>query len=164
VQELLWPGGQWAHGNSIVAHDLAILVVANVFSKSGRGSQFAERQHAGAILVHPPTDISYYTSPMAMGKRKRARQPAMWVPTTDLPTAARHPFYRRLNELLREHGFDDFSEAQCASFYADPMGLGSSAGLRRNGKPVAGRVPCFDGRLPRASSRLCLRCGSSVWS
>jgi hypothetical protein len=52
---------------------------------------------------------------MAMGKRKRDRQPAMWVPTTDLPTAASHPFYRRLNQLLREHGFDDFAEAQCVS-------------------------------------------------
>jgi hypothetical protein len=25
-----------------------------------------------------------------------------------------HPFYARLNQLLREHGFDDFAEAQCA--------------------------------------------------
>jgi len=46
----------------------------------------------------------------------------MWVTTTDLPTAASHPFYRRLNQLLREHGFDDFAEAQCASFYAQTMG------------------------------------------
>ena len=59
---------------------------------------------------------------MAMGKRKRDRQPTMWVPTTELPTAASHPFYRRLNQLLREHGFDDFVEAQCASFYAETMG------------------------------------------
>src|ERR1700731_452 len=59
---------------------------------------------------------------MAMGKRKRDRQPAMWVATTDLPTGASHPFYRRLNQLLREHGFDDFVEAQCAGFYADAMG------------------------------------------
>src|SRR6266568_7674435 len=59
---------------------------------------------------------------MAMGKRKRDRQPTMWVPTTDLPTAASHPFYRRLNQLLREHAFDDFVEAQCAGFYADTMG------------------------------------------
>ena len=36
--------------------------------------------------------------------------------------AASHPFYRRLNRLLREHGFDDFVEAQCASFYAESMG------------------------------------------
>jgi transposase len=59
---------------------------------------------------------------MAMGKRRRNRQPAMWVTTTDLPTAASHPFYRRLNQLLSEHGFDDFAEAQCASFYAETMG------------------------------------------
>ena len=26
----------------------------------------------------------------------------MWVTTTDLPTAASHPFYRRLNQLLRD--------------------------------------------------------------
>lgn len=57
-----------------------------------------------------------------MGKRKRDRQPAMWATTTDLPTAASHPFYRRLNQLLREHGFDDFVEAQCAGFYAATMG------------------------------------------
>ena len=59
---------------------------------------------------------------MAMGKRKLERQPAMWVPTTELPTAASHPFYRRLNQVLREHGFDNFAEAQCASFYAETMG------------------------------------------
>ena len=59
---------------------------------------------------------------MAMGKRKRDRQPAMWVTTTNLPTAASHPFYRRLNQLLREHGFDDFAEAQRASFDAETMG------------------------------------------
>src|ERR1035437_9749274 len=59
---------------------------------------------------------------MAMGKRERNRQPALWVATTDLPTAASHPFYARLNLLLREHGFDDFAEAQCAECYADRVG------------------------------------------
>lgn len=59
---------------------------------------------------------------MAMGKRKRARQPSMWVATTDFPTTASHPFYTRLNQLLSEHAFDDFAEAPCARFYADPMG------------------------------------------
>jgi hypothetical protein len=56
---------------------------------------------------------------MAMGKGDR--QPAMWVTTTDLPTAS-HPFYRRLNQVLTEHGFDDVAENQCASFYAETMG------------------------------------------
>jgi len=47
---------------------------------------------------------------MAMGRRTRDRQAAMWVPASDLPTAASHPFYARLNQLLREDGFDDFVE------------------------------------------------------
>jgi transposase len=64
----------------------------------------------------------YYTLPMAMGKRKRDRQPRMWVTATDFPTAASHPFHTRLNQLLRAQGFDDFAEAQCAAFYADTMG------------------------------------------
>jgi transposase len=59
---------------------------------------------------------------MAMGKRTRDRQPAMWVPATELPTSASHPFYARLNRLLAEHRFDDFAEAQCAAFYAETMG------------------------------------------
>jgi len=53
---------------------------------------------------------------MAMGKRERDRQPAMSVAIAELPTAASHPFYRRLNQLLREQAFDDFTEAQCATF------------------------------------------------
>jgi transposase len=59
---------------------------------------------------------------MAMGKRRRARQPTMWITTTELTTAASHPFYARLNQLLREQGFDDFAEAQCRPFYAETMG------------------------------------------
>jgi transposase len=59
---------------------------------------------------------------MSMGKRKRDRQLAMWVTATNFPTAASHPFYRRLNQLLGEHGFDAFVEAQCAGFYAATMG------------------------------------------
>jgi transposase len=36
----------------------------------------------------------------------------------------------RLNQLLREHGFDDFAEAQCASFYAETMApAGIAAGI-----------------------------------
>jgi transposase len=59
---------------------------------------------------------------MAMGKRTRERQPSMWVTTTDLPTAVSHPFYTQLNQLLRDRGFDDFAETQCATFYAETMG------------------------------------------
>src|SRR5215469_5003269 len=59
---------------------------------------------------------------MAMGTRPRDRQPTMWVTTTELPTAASHPFYARLNRMLADQGFDDFVERACAGFYADKMG------------------------------------------
>jgi hypothetical protein len=66
---------------------------------------------------------------MAMGKRKRQRQPTTWVSATDFPMSASHPFYTRLNQLLGEHGFDDLAEAQCTAFYAETMGrLGLPAG------------------------------------
>ena len=76
---------------------------------------------------HDSSCAAYYKGAMAMGRRKRERQRSMWVTTTDLPKAASHPFYRRLNELLREHGFDNFAEAQCASFYAETIGRPSLA-------------------------------------
>src|SRR5215469_2817441 len=68
------------------------------------------------------TETLYYTLRMAMGKRSRTRQPTMWVATMNLPMSASHPFYRCLNQLLCEHGFDDFVEGQCATFYAETMG------------------------------------------
>jgi hypothetical protein len=37
----------------------------------------------------------------------------MWITATDLPTW--------LNQVLREHGFDAFVEAQCAGFHAATM-------------------------------------------
>ena len=46
----------------------------------------------------------------------------MWVATTDLPTAASHPFYGRLNQLLADHEFDTFAEGTCREFYAETMG------------------------------------------
>src|SRR5258708_4883019 len=59
---------------------------------------------------------------MAMGKRKRDRQLTMWVTTTDFPTAGSHPFYTPLNQRRRDHGFDNFAEAQCDTFYPETMG------------------------------------------
>ena len=70
-----------------------------------------------------------------MGKRKRVRQPTMWVATTDLPTSASHPFYARLNHLLAEQGFDDFVEAHCAPFYATTKGRRWPR-FSRSGRPL----------------------------
>src|SRR2546425_3968897 len=58
---------------------------------------------------------------MAMGKRKSQQAP-IWIPTTELPVSAGHPFYVRLNAILDEAGFDRFAEEQCQAFYAPVMG------------------------------------------
>ena len=65
---------------------------------------------------------------MAMGRRSRQqRQKEFWVAAADLPKTAAHPFYRRLNELLDEHGFDRFVEGRCEKFYAPKLGRPSLA-------------------------------------
>jgi transposase len=72
-------------------------------------------------------DLSYYTSPMAMGKRKhRRRQAAMWIATNDLPRTA-HPFYGRLNKVLDDAGFDAYVETLAKPFYAETLGRPSLA-------------------------------------
>lgn len=58
---------------------------------------------------------------MALGKRKQEQQ-ALWVATTELPASPGHPFYRKLNELLRQAEFDRFVEGLCAAYYADGVG------------------------------------------
>jgi transposase len=59
---------------------------------------------------------------MAMGKRKRQRQQALWVEAQRLAKGPSHPFYSRLNEILAEEGFDGFVEAACRRFYSERIG------------------------------------------
>jgi transposase len=59
---------------------------------------------------------------MAMGKRKRHRQASLWVETARLTKGPAHPFYRRLNQILGRHGFDEYVERACQEFYADKLG------------------------------------------
>jgi transposase len=54
---------------------------------------------------------------MALGKRDGERE-ELWVATTDLPRSPGHPFYRALNRLLAEVGFDRKVEGLCEPFYA----------------------------------------------
>ena len=101
------------------------------------------------------SDLFPYTDPMATGKRRRrARQPSIWVANADLPWTAGHPFYEGLNHALGELGLDAFVEQQCAKFYADGTGrpsllpgryfrmllLGSFGGLELQ-RAMAWRVP-----------------------
>lgn len=59
---------------------------------------------------------------MAMGEEKRDRQETMWVETSLLPRAPGHPFYERLNEVLKKHGFTEFAEEECRQYYAEKLG------------------------------------------
>src|SRR6188474_1560690 len=58
---------------------------------------------------------------MALGKRRQEQQ-EMWVATGDLPKSPGHVFYRKLNELLAEAGFDRWLEELCQPHYAQVMG------------------------------------------
>jgi len=59
---------------------------------------------------------------MAMGKRKQDRQQELWIAATEMPQAPGHPFYRRLNQRLAEHGLDAFVEGLCQKFYHEELG------------------------------------------
>lgn len=59
---------------------------------------------------------------MALGRRKKERQPELWVASQDMARAPRHVFYGRLNRLLAEAGFDAFIESLCEPYYASGRG------------------------------------------
>lgn len=54
-----------------------------------------------------------------MKRRASERQEELWVPTTAMASAPGNPFYRKLNELLREADFDRRVEELCAPFYGE---------------------------------------------
>jgi transposase len=64
---------------------------------------------------------------MAMG-RKKTRQQALWVATEQLAQSGGHAFYEQVNQILNEHQFDSFVEAECVGFYkSEVMGRPSIA-------------------------------------
>ena len=59
---------------------------------------------------------------MALGKRKTQQQEKIWIEAASLARPASHPFYERLNRVLDEKKFDEFSEQQCHKFYSEGTG------------------------------------------
>ena len=59
---------------------------------------------------------------MSLGRRGRDEQQELWISTTDLPKSEGHVFYRKLNELLAEAGFDTFVEELCQPYYHKRQG------------------------------------------
>ena len=55
---------------------------------------------------------------MALGKRHE-NQMELFVAATSMPRSPGHPFYKRLNELLKAAGFDAWVEKLCEPYYAD---------------------------------------------
>ena len=58
---------------------------------------------------------------MALGKRMDEQQ-EMWVATTSLPKSKGHVFYRKLNEVFAEAGFDRMAEKLCRPHYHSHIG------------------------------------------
>jgi len=59
---------------------------------------------------------------MALGRRRNEEQADLWLPTADLARSPGHPFYERVNQLLREAEFDGKVEELCEPFYAKDKG------------------------------------------
>lgn len=55
---------------------------------------------------------------MALGKRK-PKQEELFIPTVQLAAGPGHPFYSKLNQVLAQGGFDDFTGTLCAPYYKD---------------------------------------------
>lgn len=55
---------------------------------------------------------------MALGRRKE-KQTELFIPTAQVSQGPGHPFYRKLNEVLAEAGFDEFVEELCAPHYKE---------------------------------------------
>lgn len=49
---------------------------------------------------------------MAMGRKDRDRQDALWIATDEIVRGEGHVFFSALNNLFRRHGFDAFVEAE----------------------------------------------------
>jgi transposase len=56
---------------------------------------------------------------MALGRVERERQGELWIATDQIARGAGHAFYDRLDQLLKEAGFDRFVESLCAPFYKE---------------------------------------------
>ena len=59
---------------------------------------------------------------MSMRQHSEERQTDLWIPASVVAKSPGHPFYRRLNRILRQRGFDRHVEGLCAKFYAEKMG------------------------------------------
>jgi transposase len=58
---------------------------------------------------------------MAVGSHK-GKQKRLWLDAGSIAKGPGHPFYEKLEGLLRKHHFDSFAEEQCRPYYAEGVG------------------------------------------
>ncbi|MDQ7088629.1 MAG: transposase [Acidobacteriota bacterium] len=56
---------------------------------------------------------------MSMKRRPEARQESLWIASDVVASSPGHPFYEKLEKILRDEGFDAFVESECASYYSE---------------------------------------------
>jgi transposase len=59
---------------------------------------------------------------MAMGRREAEQQQDLFITHDKLPRSPGHIFYRKLNQILAEGGFDRWVEALCEPYYCQGQG------------------------------------------
>lgn len=59
---------------------------------------------------------------MALGRRKGEQQDDLFIMAEHMPKAPGHVFYRKLNAILRDAGFDRWVEDLCQQYYAQTQG------------------------------------------
>ncbi len=97
---------------------------------------------------------------MSLGRKKRETQRAMWVEAASLSISGGHPFYERLNEILKRGKFDDLAEESCKCFYSKTGRPGLAPGVYFR-LLMVGYFEGIDserGIAWRASDSLALRC------
>ena len=59
---------------------------------------------------------------MSMGRRSKGRQDSLWISSDALASSPGHPFYEKLERILKSEGFDGYAEKLCARHYAKKQG------------------------------------------
>jgi len=59
---------------------------------------------------------------MSMKCHRENRQEAMWVASDAVASTPGHPFYEKLERILRDAHFDAFAESECVSYYSAKTG------------------------------------------
>jgi transposase len=81
----------------------------------GRGRGTTEH-----LIKIDPRSLLVHDAGMSMGKRGE-EQEDLFVTHQQLRTQS-HPYYKMVNRILAEHGFDKHAEEVCAKFYSKKMG------------------------------------------